>query len=129
MNILSEIKSDVNAIALLKDWLGEGLDAVEPDVSEKRASICVDCPFNSPGNWWDKVKSLMADEIRRQMRLKNLLEITTPLDDQLGTCRICSCNLPLKVHVPVKHLKAHTLEEHRQAFPRFCWVKKEVEAA
>lgn len=123
MNPVREIKSDLNALAVIRDWLGDGLAPVAPDVAQKRAFICAECPMNKPGNWWDKTRGLMADAIRRQMAVKRLENISTSLDDQLGTCKICSCNLALKVHVPAQHIRNHLLPEHDEQFPDFCWIK------
>ena len=56
-------------------------------------------------------------------------KLATPHDDAILCCEVCLCPLHLKVHTPVKFLKAHTspevLAELRDK-GRDCWVVKEL---
>lgn len=127
MNPVLELKNDLAGLAVLQDWLGSGMVPVPAKQSESRAAICTSCPMNEKGGWWNFAKDALASEIRKQIGLKQQLNVSTTLDDFLGTCKVCSCNLPLKVHVPTAHVKEHTTPEQLAAFPYHCWVKAELE--
>jgi hypothetical protein len=103
------------------------MQPVEKEKAESRAKICDPCLKNQAGDWWDSIRSTIADAIRTQLSLKKKLHISTSVDDRLGTCQICSCNTRLKVHVPIEHIKNHTEEKTVKEFPGFCWVRHEIE--
>ncbi len=127
MSILDEIKADVTGAAILKDWLGEGGEPVLSRRAECRSYICLYCPENKKGNWWDQLKTELANLIRAQLEIKNKLELRVPEEEHLGTCATCFCNLPLKVWCPIKHIAKHTKPETLARFPGACWQKNEIE--
>jgi len=126
MSFTAEIKNDLNGLGILRDWVGDGLRPVSEELSESRAALCVKCQFNHRGDWWDSAKSVIADTIRAQIAVKHKLKVQTTYDNNLGTCKVCSCNLPLKVHIPISHLKDSIDAEELSAMPDFCWIKKEI---
>jgi hypothetical protein len=126
MNFVAELKNDLAGLATLKDWLGDSMCPVNPVKSEWRASVCAPCLKNQPGDWFDAVKNVIADAIRSQLSLKKKINVSTSLDDRLGTCSVCSCNQRLKVHVPIEHIKKHTEEKTVKEFPAWCWVRQEI---
>jgi hypothetical protein len=118
---------------LLADWLGEGGEVVDCKLSTYRALHCVaghagdTCPFNVEPNWWDKVKNTIAETIRGQLAVKNEKAVATRFDPSLHMCKICGCCLPLKVHVPIKHIAAHTPPQVEEKFPSWCWIRRELD--
>jgi hypothetical protein len=126
MQFTAEIKNDLAALSVLKDWLGDGMKPVESPLAKARAKICLSCPMNHGGNWWDAVKSDLADEIRKQIAIKHQLKLKTDYDGFLGTCKVCSCNLRLKVWTPIEHIKSNMPEETMNAFPAHCWIPQRL---
>jgi hypothetical protein len=118
---------------LLKDWLGAGGVPVPDDIAAKRAWTCAAgapggqrCPHNTQGNWTRFFTVPASEMIRGMLSLRSDKALTTPSDDALGVCSVCDCPLKLKVHTPLEHIKAHTSDEVRAAFPDWCWIKAEL---
>lgn len=126
--MLEEIKATARGAAILKEWIGDGAIPVPAKEASDRAAICVACPLNTEGSWWDNVKSKLAETIREYVAVKRSLKLTTPFDSRLGTCGACKCNNPLQVWVPVEHIRKHTPQEIIDRFPSECWKKKELTA-
>ena len=78
MNLLDELRGDVMGLSLLKDWLGEGGVPVSKAMAESRASVCLGCELNQAPRWWEKTKGLIADTMRRQLELRNKLNLLNP---------------------------------------------------
>lgn len=123
MNIFAEIKADVKGGRILKDWFGDGGIPVAQVDAERRAMTCICCKENQPGGWWENAKGRVARAIREQIEMKNQLSLRVQDEESLGTCRVCLCNLPLKVHVPIQYILEHTDDETMNAFPAACWIK------
>lgn len=121
-----EILNTAAGLATLNEWLGEGGRPITHEVAETRALICARCPMNQKGHWWNIIKSGVAEAIRRHIAVKDCLEVETIHDPELGTCRICSCNLPLKIHVPIHYVKKNMPEGQLQQFPAHCWIVREI---
>ena len=133
MKLLEELKNDAAGLKTLTDWLGEGLHPVSQALADHRSLACVSgnngepCPHNKAPRWWEKAKDSIAEHMRRQVEIQNQLEITTPFQDSLHVCELCGCCMRLKVHVPMKHIKAHTPEGRFERMPPFCWQRIEAE--
>lgn len=125
--IWKEITSDIEGIRTLNEWFGDGGEPVLQSQADSRALVCAKCPRNKKGNWWDRMKGIVADNIRRHMSVKNRLNLSTVHDPEIGTCGVCDCNLPLKVWVPLNHIKNHTSIITLEEFPADCWVKNEIQ--
>lgn len=131
MNIVEEIKNDINGIDLLSDWLGTG-QPVGQIVAELRSERCAvgndgkPCPLNVAPNWWDRVKSEIADWIRHELELKNKLMLSVPQEHNLHMCKACGCCLRLKVWTPAIHLRGHVSEKQIEQTPSYCWMRKEL---
>jgi hypothetical protein len=127
------LKQDIDGAAALADWLGHDPKPVNQELSEARARSCAagnlgnPCPHNVEMRWWEKAKGNIAEWIRREIEIKSGMKVKTIHDGGLGMCRKCGCSLPLKVHVPLTHLKDHTDPEQFKTAPNFCWVKTELE--
>jgi hypothetical protein len=132
MSVWDELKTDAKALALLKDWLGDGLTHVTREKADHRALACLrgnegnPCPHNIEPNWWNRVRHVIASVIKNQLFLKDKLGMTTTFEKELGMCGICKCCLALKVNVPIEHIRKHTTPETSAAFPEYCWQACEL---
>jgi hypothetical protein len=132
MNVLDEIRNDAAGAALLADWLGEGGEPVDIRLAEWRSSTCAagnlsqPCQFNIEPKWWERMKNSVAETIRKQLEIKNKIKLRTSRDDSIFMCQRCGCALPLKVHVPLKHIREHTRPELIDKLPWWCWIKREL---
>lgn len=133
MNLLDEIKNDINAIELLKDWLGDKILHVEQSQADHRSLACIrgedtfGCPHNRPAKNWEKyTKVAVAEVVRGQLELKHRMKMATPFDDHLGICDICGCWLSLAVWTPIDRIREHTTPKQHAKFPEHCWKKKEL---
>lgn len=134
MSIIEEIRNDVEGVALLTDWLGEGGVPVSQHQAETRSKVCISgdngkrCPLNMAPGWWEKhIKEPIADTILAELELKNRLELHVPDEEALAMCQPCGCCVRLKVWTPIKHIKAHTSPDVFAKFPPWCWQKTEIE--
>ena len=134
MNVLEEIKNDAAAMPLLVDWLGNGGKPVAHELAEKRAAVCTAlrysdkaCPFNVEPRWWERFKMKVAEVIKDQLAIKNKMGVWVSVESELNMCKACGCCLPLKVHVPIEHIRDHTRPETFQKFPSWCWITKELQ--
>jgi len=127
MNPLSEIRKDAAGAALLADWLGHGLDVVPMTVARQRAQTCLDnhCQENRAPRWWETLQNTIALTIRRQLEIKNKLDLRLSTEEHLHMCRKCGCCLKLKVWVPFDHIRSHLHPTLADTFPNYCWIKKE----
>ena len=65
-----------------------------------------------------------AKTIHTQLQMRTEMELKTSVDDKLGICHACSCWTPLKVHVPMEFILAHTSELTKTALHKSCWILK-----
>jgi hypothetical protein len=132
VNLLQEFKNDIEGLKLLNDWLGSGGDTVSQIHAEHRAITCTmgangdPCPLNKEPGWWDRVKSSIANTIKMQLEMKQHLKLHVSSEEGLAMCAKCGCALPLKVWVPIEHIKAHTDPEKFKDAPPFCWLRQEL---
>jgi hypothetical protein len=132
MNLIDEFKNDVAGLSLLKDWLGEGGNPVSQSVADRRAISCRlgwgggTCPRNKEPNWWERIKSAIADTIISQLEIKQKLNLHASGEYELDMCAACGCCLKLKVWTPLEHIQAHTTREQLAKMTDFCWIKKEL---
>jgi len=120
-------------LKILRDWLGDGGRAVPPEKSESRAKICMSgengglCSENRAPQWWETATNEVALVIRKELEFKNKLSMRVSCEDKLAMCRVCGCALPLKVHVPIEHVKTHLKADDLKRFPQWCWIRSEIE--
>lgn len=135
MNPLTEIQNDISGMAALADWLGDNGEPVHSMVATIRASHCVEanngdpCPLNKVRNWWNLIenaKNLAAMWIRKELEIKNHMNLKVPQEDRLHMCGACGCCLPLKVWAPRAYVRAHTTQKQLSKMPDYCWIKKEL---
>jgi hypothetical protein len=121
----SKVKKAVSGLKLLTDWLGSGLKPVERTLAQARAKVCLKCPQNQLGDFWQRMEGLAADEIRTLIEVKKDLDLSIPGEEKLHSCLACDCFMPLKVWVPLVEIKAHTSPEVMAALDKKCWIPKE----
>jgi uncharacterized protein (UPF0218 family) len=125
------ISQAMDGSAILKDWLGDGGIPVPKEQSQARADICSGrltanpCPFNVAG--FAPIEAV-AEAIKQQTEEKNKLNLRVEGEENLKSCDLCWCPLPLKVHVPMSYIVSKTpakmLAKFRQAQPA-CWMNTE----
>lgn len=110
---------------ILVDWLGNGATPVPITVAQARANVCLGCPENRPGHRWLKLSADVVRAIAEQMQTKDAMKMRVAGEEKLHACGICLCPLPLKVHVPLPTILAHTDADTLAAFPNHCWITTE----
>lgn len=125
VRLAAAVSHSANGYRILRDWLGDGGKPVEPGRAEYRAHICGQCPRNVRSNWLGRVGAAVARAVLEQRREKTALAITVPNESELGTCDVCLCHLPLKVHVPLPHIIKHTPPGVWAELPPNCWIRRE----
>lgn len=110
---------------VLFDWEESGQPPVAPELSAKRAEVCVACPKNEMGAL-DRFFTFAAETLIKS-RLEKLTQskMATPSDNQLGVCSACLCVNRLKVHAPIQFINEHTPPVIRAALDPSCWVLSE----
>lgn len=124
--MFDELKNDAAGLEILRDWLGDGGAPVPQADATRRSRVCVGCPENQAPRWWEYAKSNMARVIKKHLEVKHRTGLQVDVEDQLGICRVCRCCLPLKIHVPIAHIEAHSDPEAWGKFPAFCWQRAET---
>lgn len=123
--VVAGAKRVAAGVGVLLDWLGDGATPVPSELSESRASVCAVCPQNKPGGLLAFFTEKAAEQIRKQLEIRKDLRLKTSQDDKLNVCAVCYCQLHLKVHVPIQHIKKHTSNEVASNLPSNCWIPKE----
>lgn len=132
MKAVEEIKNGISGVAALHDWLGDSGQPVSKMVAEFRSHRCVTgdngspCPLNKEPNWWDRIKGVIADWIKKELEIKNDMNLQVSNEDQINMCAACGCCLRLKVWVPTEHVRKHTTKAQLAKMPAYCWIKKEL---
>lgn len=126
MSLLSAIRHTSAGAAILTDWLGEGGVPVSQGQSNARADVCAICPENRAPGWWNYHADAIASWIRRCLAIKNDLGYRVDKEDLLAMCRKCGCSNPLKVHVPISHIRRHITDKQLLDYPPYCWQRKEL---
>lgn len=125
---VANLKKTAAGIGLIREWLGDGLRPVEQALANKRAEVCVKCPLNQEGGFWEKLDAAGAEEVKKMVAIKNDMKLETPLDSQLKSCTACLCWNSLKVWTPIAHINNHTSTKVLNELHSDCWVRKELAA-
>ena len=120
-----------DGIGTLASWVGNGAEPVTQQEADRRAFVCTTagngggmCPKNVQGNWVDYITGGIANAIKSALSLKTHLKLTTQLDEKLGTCDACGCDLRLKVWVPADEIKRSLTPEILDECVPKCWMRK-----
>lgn len=122
--------------AALREWLGAGGQPVAKELAESRASVCAGCSENSsaPACKKERKKSLndwltavVAVAFKQMLQLANRKRYSTSRDAELGKCLACRCELKLKVHTPISHIKDNMEPDvvAKLRSVKNCWVMTE----
>lgn len=125
---VANLKKTAAGIGLIREWLGDGLRPVEQSLANKRAEVCVKCPLNQEGGFWEKLDAAGAEEVKKMVAIKNDMKLETPLDSQLKSCVACLCWNSLKVWTPIAHINNHTSTKVLNELHPDCWVRSELAA-
>lgn len=124
-SVAGGVRKVAAGVSALWDWLGDGGEPVPVSDANMRAAVCAQCDRNKPGNWTSWFTVPASELIRKQLEIRNDMELKTNFDDKLGCCSICLCPLPLTVFVPLEYKLATMRPEVFAELPEWCWVKKE----
>lgn len=105
-----------------KDWLGEGGRPVPSEQAQARADVCLKCPLNRDDGMADWLTRTASEVFKLQIELKNREKLRVHGEKRLFVCQGCSCNLRLKVHVPISFIRETT---DQAGLDPACWILKE----
>lgn len=117
--VVAPVSTAKAGIGMLVDLFGPALKAVAPDLSEKRAGICVTCPQNQEGGL---LAHAGGEALKTLLQAKSDMKLSTTHDEQLKECLACSCNLRLKVHVRLDYILERTSPEVMARLDKRCWI-------
>lgn len=120
MNILERASQLAHGAKTLAEWLGDGYETVRLDVAQDRADICLGCPFN---RHIGTIAQAVAVEIKKQVELKNHLNMKIDGEKSLKTCHACGCALRLKIWIPKKRLLLAENEKSLLKYHQDCWLR------
>lgn len=112
-------------VQFLWTWRMNGGELVDQNTANQRAAICVSCHNNSTSS--GKVCGVcnkMAHATLDGIRAGIIKSAKTSSHDRLLDCKLCGCDLKIKVWIPNQVLGK--LEEVN-AWPTHCWMKKITE--
>lgn len=112
--------------AIISEWLGEGGVPVPREQAQARANVCLNCEFNAKRTLWEQLEQPVIVTIRALLKLKSGMKMRVAGEQQLGTCKICACQINLKVHAPIKFIADETDDETLAEFPPWCTFKQEI---
>ena len=120
-----------SGVKTLNDWIDSGEPASTSELSNARATICVACPKNTAGDFTSWFTKPAAGAIKTQIEKLQERKLSTLLDEKLNVCDVCLCPLKLKVHTPIKHIKANMSELVLADLQKVekCWIVQELIAA
>lgn len=109
----------------LASWLTEGRE--ELPVAQRRAAVCAACPENRPIEQ-SSCKGCSAVAFNRFVQLvAGVLKGTAPEPWEAGlkACRICGCDLRLKIRTRLSPIRRFMRDEQLAALPAHCWINTE----
>lgn len=118
----------VAGIGVLVDWLGSGGKPVDNKLAVARAETCSGCPKNEPGGLESFFTAPASELIRKQLAIRQDLQLSTPFDEKLNVCSACLCPMKLKVHTPIEHILKHLLADAETELDPRCWIPREKSA-
>lgn len=120
MSILFDrVKHMADGAMVIREWLGEGGIAVSPEQAQARATTCIGCPHNMPGN---PITDVVAKAIRRHLEIKNRgLKLRVNGESSLAECDLCGCQLRLKIWTPIEVIRKRMNKGEAKKLPEFCW--------
>lgn len=134
-NLVARVVSAIEAIGsgtkILSEWVGDGLRPVPHGRAQSRSDVCTKgnlghpCPFNKVSTGARAAAAAVGAKIKEQMEIKGQLTEKIQGEENLHSCEVCWCHLPLKIHVPIKTILDRTPDAMMNKFPDFCWIVQE----
>lgn len=121
MTLIQRAEQLKDGIKTLNEWLGDGAQTVSQDHAQLRANVCLKCPKHSETAY---IKEAIAGEIKRQVELKNHLELRVSGEKQLHVCEACGCAMRLKIWLPLESILPD--EDEKAKLDERCWILKEA---
>lgn len=130
---VEKVKKLWAGIRTISEWLESNAPAVSSDLSESRAQICLQCPYNNTEALTEWFITPAAASIKKQLERLQERNLRTSVDDKIGICAQkksegnggCLCSLPLSVHVPIELKLKHLGPEVKATLHSGCWVLSE----
>ena len=116
-------------VKTIVEWIISGAEAVPKEQANHRAEVCVKCPLNKQGELSAFFTVPVAVAIRKALEDRKTMNLSTPVDSQLGTCEACGCVNALKVHVPFQKFFPKMIPESKGDLDPDCWIRAEAAAA
>jgi len=119
-HLLDRVQQFQEGAKILKEWLGSGAITVDRATAQRRADVCLKCPLNVNESF---TAETIAAAIRRQVEIKNHLQLRVDGEKQLHTCSVCGCASKLKIWLPLERILPDADE-----LPKFhpaCWLHTE----
>lgn len=120
MNLLDRAKKLAEGAQIISEWLGSGAVTVLPNMAQRRANTCIACPMNIKGG---VVTEAVALAVKRQVELKNKLNLRVDGEKKLGRCSACLCESRLKIWIPLQRILPDADELPK--FSENCWLRNE----
>lgn len=124
-SLAGEARKIRTGLNVIKDWLGDGLTPVAPELATTRAAVCVPCPLNQPPTATQVLTGTASKWLKQVLEAKSDMELATPHDSKLQTCAACGCRLDTKVFTPLPHIWRHSKPEDIAALDAACWILRE----
>lgn len=118
--MIKSIKKYIDGALTLKKWIKSGGALVSPHLAIRRSNICAVCPMNIKSN---KLVFYIARIVRVFVGLKSRVIFNIKTDRKLGRCASCSCELQVKLWMPIDSVKPD-----KKDFVKFdpnCWLLNE----
>lgn len=125
--VVGRVSNAVSGARVLESWFGSGGRPVAADLAQRRADVCLQCPLNKLGDFWQRTEASVASGLRSLLEFKGDLNLKTHGEESLHSCQACDCWMPLKIWVPLSHIAANTTPETRASLDPSCWVLSETQ--
>lgn len=91
---------------------------VSEALATKRAAVCVSCPRNVTDTAENSVQRLSNGRMRDMVGGRS-----TPHDEQLKTCAVCSCQVGVIIHFTGELLQESGSLKNLAPYPPHCWKR------
>lgn len=125
VGVVEHSRRTIAGVSLLVDWLGDDLQPVDKQLADKRAAVCVSCPQNQSGDFWQRLDAKAANMIRTLISVSKDMKLQTTADESLHSCMACDCFIPLKIWTKLPHILKHTSPEVKAKLDPRCWITAE----
>lgn len=98
------------------EFIKGGGQYVSQEEADRRASICLQCPYRLPNTFCPSCQSLISF-----LSSQAFGDRSTPHDDELGNCGVCKCYNKIAVHWPLEAQSTEGISN--EDFPDHCWKK------